>query len=325
MPFTRLALRLGLAGVVLATAAPARAFCRTTTITKEVIGPDGKKAKCTPTKDDCCGLGKPLYWPSACIGYNLGRESVIFAGSEDEIARIVSRAFTAWTGVSCPTNGDGATSRVSIDVRYLGPVSCENKEYNPKGTNQNVIVFRDNWKYVDADNTLGLTTVSFDGETGEIWGADMELNANRPDPDGGKRRFFKDETGVIKKGEDDLLSVITHEAGHFLGLAHSADEQATMFAHYDAGSTGLRNLKVDDVRAICSVYSPDGNRIADGKKLVPRTACDPTPRGGYSTECGKPEGCSSTPAPPSGNNLPWLVVIGGAMIGARGLRRRSVR
>src|SRR5262249_15492160 len=74
----------------------------------------------------------------------------------------------------------------------------------------------------------------------------------------------------------DLLSVLTHEAGHFLGLAHSADADATMFSEYKMGSTGLRDLSPDDVKAICAAYPPDRQT---------RGECSYLPRHGYSPDC----------------------------------------
>src|SRR5262249_51371510 len=150
----------------------------------------------------------------------------------------------------CALSGD-AVSRVSIDVRDLGPVSCDQVQYNPDQGNQHVIVFRDDvWPHNDASNTLGLTTVTYDPDSGEIYDADMEINATVP----------LSTTDPVPAGGYDFESIITHEAGHFLGMAHSGDDRATMFAHYTPGSSTLRVLAADDVAGICSVYRPGGDR-----------------------------------------------------------------
>src|SRR5205823_1993955 len=96
----------------------------------------------------------------------------------------------------------------------------------------------------------------------------------------------------------DFASIVTHETGHFLGLAHSGDVHATMFAHYNPGSTTLRNLTSDDIRGICTVYPPDKTRTVSTKvsptgKLA-QEPCDPTPRHGFGGDCGAApkKGCS---------------------------------
>jgi len=77
-------------------------------------------------------------------------------------------------------------------------------------------------------------------------------------------------------GHTDLDSLLTHEAGHLLGLAHSSDSSATMFPGYEAGTIDLRTLAPDDITAICSVYPPG--------RQVSSTSCEP--RRGYSDLCG---------------------------------------
>src|SRR5206468_38411 len=97
----------------------------------------------------------------------------------------------------------------------------------------------------------------------------------------------------------DFASIVTHETGHFLGMAHSGDSHATMYAHYNPGSTTLRNLTADDVSGICTVYPPDGSR-AVAKNVTPSgrvasDACDPIPRHGFGPDCGaapKKSGCT---------------------------------
>lgn len=59
-------------------------------------------------------------------------------------------------------------------------------------------------------------------------------------------------TGV---GGIDLQSVLTHEIGHFLGLGHSSNRGATMYASY-SGGTGSRVLDADDIAGVCFLY-PD--------------------------------------------------------------------
>lgn len=297
---------------VLATPARALAFCRTST--------GGLRAGCTIGGDECCTVGKPLFWKSACVGYSVQKDSSRQV-SFDDVSQLLTTAFTQWTGASCVTGGVGQ-SRVSIDVRDLGPVACSVVEYNKTGPNQNVITFRDDhWNHTDGDNTLGLTTVTFDPKTGEIFDADMEINtasirvtvADPVSPDG-----------------FDFASILTHEAGHFLGLAHATDAHATMFAHYRQGSTAMRNLASDDVLGACSIYQPDGTRTLEGGATVPQGVCDPTPRRGYTQACkGQTTTCATSFAlggEPKGHGHASLVASLGffaLVLARRRLRQRT--
>jgi len=303
----------------------ARAFCRTST--------GGLRPDCVIGGDECCTVGKPLYWKNACVGYSLQRDASRQV-SLDDAEQALTHAFTKWTGTSCPTDGSGQ-SRVSVDVRDLGPVSCGVVEYNKDGANQHTIVFRDdNWNHSDTNNTLALTTVTFGPDTGEIYDADMEINTAQQhvtviDP--------------IPADGYDFDSIVTHETGHFLGMAHSTDPRATMFAHYKQGATAMRNLTSDDVAGICTVYPPNGTRTADQGVAVPEDVCDPTPRHGFTVDCAPPPqkgGCSIAAAGPGAASAPGardargardeaaaagLVAMAIAAAGARRSRRRSAR
>jgi MYXO-CTERM domain-containing protein len=305
----------------------ARAFCRTTTCP---LPPDfaPSPAGCYPADfaQYCASLSPPskalpIWWRNACVSYDIagsGTRQVAYA----TVANVVAAAFAKWTGTTCSSSVQG-TSRVSIDVRDLGPVDCDQVQYNSDQGNSHVIAFRDDvWPHNDANNTLGLTTVTFDPDSGEIYDADMEINATVP----------LSTADLVPAGAYDFESIVTHETGHFLGLAHSGDDRATMFAHYTPGSSTMRVLADDDVSGICAVYPPGGVRSVDPSVpgasqggLVPEGPCDPTPRHGFSRECkGAPtKACSVSPGPASG--------APGAALGAAGVgvlflaMRRSAR
>ena len=270
---------IALASVV--TSGDAAAFCRTTT--------SPVPADFQPSAAACWTNGLPLWWRNSCVGYSLQKDASRQI-SYDDASRIIFAAFLKWTSTACPSDGTGS-SRVSIDVHDEGAVACGTVQYNSDQPNQHVIVFRDDtWPHNDANNTLALTTVVFNPETGEIYDADMEINTAQ------QRLTVNDP---VPSDGYDFSSIVTHESGHFLGMAHSGDSHATMFAHYQPGSTAMRNLTGDDVSGICTTYAPDGTRAVDksvaASGKVAADACDPTPRHGFASECGAQapkKGCS---------------------------------
>jgi MYXO-CTERM domain-containing protein len=266
------AIALALAGASLLSPHAAHAFCRTTTTPIP--------ANYSPTRG-CFTDGLPLFWKGACVGYSANSEASAIVPLE-AATTVIDQAFDAWNNLSCPS---GATA--GIATSNLGPVTCSEVRYNTNGPNQNVIVFRDvKWPYSDPNNTLGLTTVTFNADTGEIYDADMEINAT-----GGNLST----SNTVPANGFDLLSVITHEAGHFLGLAHATDAQATMFASYKPGSSSLRSLAADDIAGLCEIYPSSSLRAVaasvSASGTVPADACDPTPRHGFASAC------SENPAP----------------------------
>lgn len=307
-------------GALLSLPLPAAAFCRTTTVPVS--------ADFNPRPGVCWTRGVPLWWRNACISYNinrLGSRQIAY----DDASSVIARGFSQWSSVSCPA-ASGGRSGPSIDLRDLGGVECNKVEYNSTGGNQHVIVFRDdNWPHNDSNNTLALTTVTFNPDTGEIYDADMEINT------AGTRMSLSD---TVPDQGYDFASVITHEAGHFLGLAHSGDSRSTMYSRYNPGSTLMRNLATDDVQGICEVYRPDGTRAVattvDAKGVVAAEACDPTPRKGFSRACGGTSqgtnsnssgGCSLAnlgSVPAAGREGMAALGLLGATLASTGLRRR---
>lgn len=302
-------------GLAVLTPGTSHAFCRTTTTPIP--------ASYSPT-NGCFTDGLPLFWKNACVGYSINESAsalVPFA----EASRVIDAAFATWNAATCAASGTTA----GITSSNLGAVACAEVRYNQNGPNQNLVVFRDDkWPYSDPNNTLGLTTVTFNADTGEIYDADMEINASDKN---------LTTTTIVPLAGFDLLSVITHEAGHFLGLAHAGDARATMFASYRPGTSALRTLAADDAAGICEIYPTGATRnvasTVSASGVTEAAACDPQPRHGFSTTCaenaaprdsgGSSSGCAVA-SEASGEGSSWAsfgLFAGLALIVTR-LRRR---
>ena len=291
--------------LVLTTAAGAQAFCRTTT-----CSPDDPNNPCTMASDGCLTGGKPLYWAQACVSFSVQKDgSPLRNISADAADKVISDGFSAWVSADC---GSG---HPSVQIYDHGQVSCDKQEYNQKSGNANIFMFRDGgWPYAPdtsggattSAETLALTTITYNVKTGEIYDADVEINSH-------DNNITVGNTNVAA----DLQSIVTHESGHFLGLAHSPQPDATMFASYQFGDTSLRSLSQDDIDGICTIYPPDRTL---GK-------CDPTPRHGYSSQCAPPPssgGCRASRPGSAGG--PWNSgALAGALValGLLARRRRS--
>jgi hypothetical protein len=287
---------LGAACAVLGWGGRARAFCRTTVC-----------QDCELDPQTGCTVGQPIAWKSSCVTFAMqhdGSRHVPY----DEAAAAIGRAFEVWQVVDCPDGGGPPAIRVRTT---FGDAACRRHEYNQTDGNANIVMFRDDaWPYTNATNALALTTVTYNFKTGEIYDADMEVNATQDlsvDEDPSPFTF-------------DLQSIITHEAGHFLGLNHSLDSRATMWSEYSRGSKSFRTLSDDDIAGICAVYPP---RTA--------AACNETPRQGFSPTCGiaPTSGGSCAVAAAGAARSPWSAFALSAACGVAGAtaarRRRKPR
>jgi hypothetical protein len=253
------------------------AFCRTTTC-----------EACIQPVPGCVTEGHVLFWPVTCVSYDVQKDASTTAdfATADGIA---GSAFGAWAQVVCPATGQNP----SFQLMNYGPVACSKHEYNSQQDSQsgnaNIVVFRDDaWTATPDPHTLALTTVTYNTNTGEIYDADIEVNSHIE---------FAGMHGIstqtpVPADTFDLQSILTHEAGHFFGLAHSdqpcsaqGGDCPTMDAMYRTGSGDFRTLEVDDIEGICAIYPPD--RAASDNACVPRH--------GFSSECGgasKTGGCA---------------------------------
>ncbi len=270
----------------------ARAFCRTTS-----CDPNAPEPPCRYGDDGCLVGGLELYWRGRCVTFTVQEDGSPLRGISYDAARAtISDAFRQWMFADC------GGQRPSLDVIDLGKAVCDEVEYNKSAPNANIWVFRDeDWPYADSGHTLALTTITFNVKTGEIFDADVELNS-----------FDNTLTTSDDPVRADLLSIATHEAGHFLGLSHSTVGQATMFAQYREGDTSLRSLHPDDVAAICSLFSETTSSL-----------CSDEPRHGFSRRCASPAedtGCVAGQGGGSGA-LSGAALLGLALL-VRGRARR---
>ncbi len=238
----------------------ASAFCRSTTC---------QGANCETDADDCPASGKPLYWPTSCVSYSFqkdGTQTLVY----EQTQLAVGKAFAAWNELDC-----GGGEKASISFVPTEIVECKKSQYNKEGKNLNVVLFQDDdWTSRGIDGTLAKTSVTSNQETGEIYDADIEVNAAN------QELTLTDDP---EKARFDLQAIMTHEVGHFLGIAHSPIPSATMYKSYDSGQISQRVLTQDDKDALCAIYPPDKPAV-----------CNAEPKGGFGAGCEDVDegGCS---------------------------------
>jgi Matrixin len=286
-PAIAAALLLASCGVAVASflrSPPASAYCRTSTCDAGNV--------CDPALPTNCGTA--IQWTQPCIGFDIQQDASVKVRYADA-DRVLLAAFQSWMNVDCGGHYP------SINIQDLGPVACDQVEYNGTAGNANILIFRDTyWPHPTGQTVeaIALTTVTFDIGTGEIYDADIEVNTFQFDITVGNSNV-----GV------DLQSVLTHESGHFLGLAHTDVIGATMYPDYTPGTTTIRDPVADDVAAMCDTYPP-GRAVKD--------ACDPIPRHGWASQCAaqQDEGTCALvpgPAPSPSRSLAALLAAAGVL------------
>jgi MYXO-CTERM domain-containing protein len=231
--------------VVLAWAAPAAAFCRTTTA--------------AAATQACTDDGSALFWRNECRGVRIDLGPI---ATEQHASYIdtLKVALAQWDKADCSSGGNA-----SISIEYLGETSTDHVGYDdaPGAKNENAVFFRtDDWAYSDS-NQVALTTVTFRSDTGDILDADIEVNSTL--------NISTDRP--LTAHEFDLETVFAHELGHVLGLAHSNERTATMYATYNPGTFEQGQLKDDDRAGLCAIYLPDGKRAGSSGEIS-ADSCD---------------------------------------------------
>lgn len=214
--------------IALATPAVASAWVRTLTCDDTGVA---SPFTCLPDEEP-----RPVFWPDACVLFYLNENGSADVPDRDAVIAEIVASFDAWNALDCNY----------LTMQYAG-LSTELPGLTPDGfANGNVIYFvESNWRH--SSGIHALTSVSYDPTTAYIADVDMEIN-------GAGRAWGIIPDGVEDASYTDLRNVITHEAGHFLGLEHTPIVEATMYAASPNGDVSRRSLEPDDIDGACSVY-----------------------------------------------------------------------
>ncbi|MFN3197781.1 MAG: matrixin family metalloprotease [Bradymonadia bacterium] len=188
------------------------------------------------------GDGTPIEWPDRCVRWRLnerGSAAIPF----DDLLTSLQNAFAVWQDEDCS----------DVAFLYEGTTSSESVGYSNSGGNSNIIVFHDapgSWPHEGA--VIALATVTFCLETrgacqfkGAILDADIEFNGEQ---------FPFTVTERLVRPTFDVWNTAAHEIGHVIGLDHTPESDATMFATAEARERLKRDLHQDDIDGLCAVY-----------------------------------------------------------------------
>jgi hypothetical protein len=289
-----------LSGIVTLWGSVAHAYCLTTTC-------DTQMESCDVDSDGCSADGIPLTWSSLCLYFGVQQDgSDRRQISASTVSNLMEDSFDAWMNADC---GSGTPPFV---VQSVGEIECDQPEFNCDSAdhNDNTVMFRDEvWHYDPA--ALAITTLTVDVRDGTILDADMEVNSLGFN--------FSVGDGLVN---NDLLSVLTHESGHFLGLSHSNVDGSTMYPGYSSRETTQRTLDPDDIAGICEIFPPDQSNLSCAPPSARNSECVGGSECRDSAKTRQAESCTLSLAPSAApsSGLPWLALLGLALLR---LRRRS--
>lgn len=235
----------------------AHAFCRQMTcepVTCTRRSPPGCVDRVCETDDrGCITEGVPLFYEEKCLKFGVDKGAASYVGlSDEELEGIIAHAFERWEEIDC-----GGGKHPGFYVQSAGIVETNGNFFCQELPELNLSVWTmsDDWQYDGL--SLGYTTSTFGVDDGRIYDADVEFNVVHI-----LDRFPPDALGQV------MLAIATHEAGHFLGLAHSDVSEAVMAAAYSDTALLSRDFHQDDIEAICTVFPPLDDKLNCSKPGV---------------------------------------------------------
>ena len=179
--------------------------------------------------------GLPLRWPAGEVLYHIDPQGGLPVPAP-EFEAALDGAFAAWA----------ALPALAVDLAR-GPDAPGGFGHDPAGNNVNAVRFEgEAWDY--EPDALMLTFTRYRVTDGAIVDSDILIN-------GVGHRWRAEGQSDDDDETFDLQNSLTHEVGHFLGLAHSPDHpEAVMFPSTTAGELSKRQLASDDTDGIDYLY-----------------------------------------------------------------------
>jgi MYXO-CTERM domain-containing protein len=254
--------------------------------------------------------GAPLFWPTSCETVTIYLNG--FTGlTSDQVVEAVAAAARTWSpeAVTCPS-GDGGVGHPYFEI--IPSLASGGTAPGIANDGKNSIIFQtSDW---DGPSDGLAYTSHFSDSAGRILDTDIAINASNP---GGSGVWADLDPGSPSSEHGiprfDLQTALTHEFGHFLGLAHTciggsgSDEgsdqsptddqglpvpacepltaaneqaqQAVMWYEIDNDSVTKRALAPDDVRGVCGLFPP-GQSPATCSANLPDDGCGCAAAGG---------------------------------------------
>jgi MYXO-CTERM domain-containing protein len=227
--------------------------------------------------------GAAFYWPSSCANVTIYLNGFTMMTAA-EVAKSSAAAAHAWSPseVTCPApSGDGGSTHPYFEI--IPSMSTGGPVPEVAYDGKNSIIFQTS-TWADGGEVIAATS-HFSTPNGAIVDTDIQINAVVGSD------WINLDPGATANGHlgdspIDLQTALTHEFGHFLGLAHTCvnvgdapaqttddqgaavpacpdppatpddvpQAQAVMWFFVDRSSIAKRVLSPDDVRAVCDLY-----------------------------------------------------------------------
>ena len=268
--------------------------------------------RCTPTNEQCFVT---IRWHGRNLPYFIRAPAADSAFSVDEFTTIARRSFDSWQSPRCSDMSFEMAGVLTADapepvseIRIVTSGWTEFAEESAVGLAQMI--------YLTTDGTIQRGRVSLNETLARL----IDLPVSGPVPGGlecnplGNRPHY------------DIASVLTHEIGHFIGLAHpcqldpsaeicpatdcadfNPDIVPIMHPRVDPCTIDFRTLTTDDLDALCFLY-PEGQRSR---------GCNSLPESSRSFVANEPFSCAASGAP----NL-WFTALLLLMLRSGRVKRR---
>jgi hypothetical protein len=245
--------------------------------------------------------GLPISWAKDQIDYVLDER-----GSDDLSLGVtiaaVKDSFGQWS------ERPGA----ALALRYAGTVAGAEPGYFRDRDNQNLVAFlEDEWSF--ERTALAVTLTTFSTRTGDLLDADIVIN-------GLHYKWAADGSGQ----RHDLSNSLAHEVGHFVGLDHSKDAEATMFPSAPQGELKKRDLASDDLQGLYFLYGDGQSPIFPGEPALPdgeSPVVQSEDSGARINDAQVHLACAATPGAPGRAPLGGLLLLGVAAVATASRRR----